>query len=87
MSRIENLIREYKTYSDLEAELKEAKEEIKKEIISALEGSDEFTCSSGKITYRPVISNRFDTTSFKQIHQDLYNSYLKPTVNMKFTCH
>ncbi len=37
-----------------------------------------------KVTYKEVISSRFDSTAFKKTHQELYNQYLKHTVTKQF---
>lgn len=37
-----------------------------------------------RITYSTVVSNRFDTTRFKQQFKELYNAYLKTTSCLKF---
>jgi predicted phage-related endonuclease len=38
-----------------------------------------------KVRYITVISNRFDTTTFKATHKDLYSEYLKPSECKRFT--
>lgn len=37
------------------------------------------------ITYKEVVSNRFDTTAFKKDHKDLYESYCKSSSTKRFT--
>ena len=50
------------------------------------EGIDEIVTDEGKVTYREVVSKRFDSTSFKKEYLKLYEEYLKLTTNMRFTC-
>ena len=47
---------------------------------------EEFMCDDGKVTYREVISNRFASTEFKKLHEDLYKAFTKKTSSMRFTC-
>lgn len=60
--------------------IKEIKEYLNENAI------DEYLCEDGKITYREVISNRFDSTSFKKDFLDIYKEYTKKTSSMRFTC-
>lgn len=36
------------------------------------------------IRFTSILSNRFDTTNFKKLHADLYNSFLKSVVSRRF---
>lgn len=38
-----------------------------------------------KVTYKEVISNRFDSTAFKRDHADMYEAYKKASTSMRFT--
>ncbi|SEM59029.1 hypothetical protein SAMN04487770_15012 [Butyrivibrio sp. ob235] len=82
------IIREYKEYQELEAQLKAQMEELKAEAIEIMgvEHIDEYTCNEGKCTYREVLSNRFQSTEFKKIHKDLYEAFTMQTSSMRFTC-
>ncbi len=82
------IIREYKEYQELEAQLKEQMDHLKAEAIEILgaEAIDEFTCDEGKVTYREVLSKRFASTEFKKLHADLYAAFTKETSSMRFTC-
>lgn len=89
MARTMNqIISEYKEYAKLEEELKAQMELLKAEAIKYLgdEGTDEYTCEEGKVTYRAVISNRFDSTSFKKLNAEVYKAFCKTTTSMRFTC-
>lgn len=88
IKEMSSIIKEYKEYQELEAQLKAQMEELKTEAIEILgaEAIDEFTCDEGKITYREVLSNRFCSTEFKKVHADLYEAFIRKTSNMRFTC-
>ena len=85
---INEIIRQIKEYQDLQDQVKAQLEALKAEAIDYLndEGVDEILTDVGKITYREVISNRFDSTAFKRVHADLYTAFTKKTSNMRFTC-
>lgn len=73
---------------DRRAKLKKEFKKLKSEI-DALEGSlksmmlteglDELDIGTYKITYKDVISNKFDLDTFKVENEDAYNAYLKPS--------
>lgn len=88
MKNINETIREIKEYQALQEQLKAEIEALKAEAIEYLNDNniDEYVSDNGKITYRQVISNRFDSTAFKKDFADIYKEYTKPTTNMRFTC-
>jgi len=85
---INEVIREIKEYMDMQDQLKQEIEALKAQAIEYMDdnGVDEVLTDAGKITYREVITNRFDSTSFKKVHSDLYAEFVKKTSNMRFTC-
>lgn len=85
---IDDVIRELKEYEDLTLQLKDEVENLRLEAIQYLQDNslDEYTSSVGKITFREVISNRFASTEFKKLMPDLYQSFLRKTSSMRFTC-
>ena len=85
---INEIIRQIKEYQDLQEQIKAELELLKAEAIEYLndEGIDEVLTDAGKITFREVISNRFDSTAFKRVHADLFAAFSKKTSNMRFTC-
>ena len=68
---------------ELEAECEATKDLIKEAM--SLEGLDEIHTGGYKVTYRNVISNRFDSTSFKKSHADLYDAFVKQTSYKRLT--
>lgn len=87
-TKMNEIIREIKEYQEIQDELKKQIEELKAEAIQYLEEHqiDEFLGADGKVTYREVISNRFDSTAFKKDFADIYAEYTRKTSNMRFTC-
>lgn len=87
-TNINEVIKEIKEYQDMQAQLKSEIEALKEQAIEYMNdlGVDEVVTDEGKVTYREVISNRFDSTTFKKQFADLYKSYCKATSNMRFTC-
>lgn len=85
---MKTIIKEYKEYQELEVQLKSQMEKLKAEAIEIMgaESIEEFICDEGKVTYREVFSNRFASTEFKKMHEDLYKLFMKQTSSMRFTC-
>ena len=88
MNNLDILIKQIKEYEELESQIKEIKEQLKNEAIEILSANqiDEYSCTIGKITYREVLSNRFASSEFKKLHNELYNSFVRTTTSMRFTC-
>lgn len=86
-TNISELIKELKEFNEMKKQLEKELDELKNQAIAYLEehGIDEMVTSEGKITYREVISNRFDSTSFKKDFGDVYEEYLRKTSSMRFT--
>ena len=87
-TNINEAIRQIKEYQDLQEQVKAEIEALKAECIEYLDehATDEYLCDEGKITYREVLSNRFQSTEFKKIHGYLYKAFTKQTASMRFTC-
>lgn len=86
---IANIIKEIKEFEAMKKALVEEMDKLKDECIEYMEaqGVDEVVTDEGKVTYREVISNRFDSTAFKKSEwAELYKMYTKQTTNMRFTC-
>lgn len=87
-TNIKDVIREIKEYQEMQDELKKQINELKEEAIEWLDENelDEILTDEGKITYREVISKRFNSTAFKKDFADIYDEYTTQTNNMRFTC-
>lgn len=69
--------------TEAQAEAESIKDELKAEMISR--NTEEMMVDVFKIRYKTVKSNRFDTTTFKSTHKELYNQYIKQTESRRFT--
>lgn len=87
-TNIKEVIKEIKEYQAMQDELKKQINELKEEAIEWLDENelDEILTDEGKITYREVISKRFNSTAFKKDFADIYDEYTTQTSNMRFTC-
>ena len=47
--------------------------------------TEELAAGAYIVRYTSVISNRFDSTTFKQLYADLYKDFTKPTSSRRFT--
>lgn len=85
---IDRIIKEIKEYQELQEQLKTEIEILKIQAIEYMNyyDVDEILTDEGKITYREVISNRFDSTAFKRVHADMYAAFVRSTSSMRFTC-
>ena len=69
--------------NELQAEADSINDLIKAELTS--EGIDEIYVGDYKVVYRPVISNRFDSTTFKKTYGELYKQFTKQTSYKRLT--
>ena len=89
MSRNE-LIAKIEALNEWEAVIEEAKAEaeairdsIKQEMLER--ETEELAAGQYIVRYTNVISNRFDTTSFKKTYGDLYKAFTKQSASRRFT--
>lgn len=67
----------------LKAEIS-AREALIKEEMENRE-TEELNLGNVIIRFTSVLSNRFDTTAFKKLHQDLYNTFIKQVYSRRFS--
>ena len=83
---IEGKITELKEYKrlaeDLDAQITALENEIKAEMEA--QNTDTLITTLFKVTWKKVISNRFDTSSFKAKYSDLYAQFTKPVESKRF---
>jgi len=84
---IDEKINEYRELSRMKAELEDAMDSIKMELIEAMSeaGEDKLEGMSGVASYKAVESSRFDSKLFKARYPELYASYCKTQVAKRFT--
>ena len=59
------------------------KDELKNEMTAR--GVDELDTGTFKMSYKEVVSNRFDSKSFQKDNEVIYKAYLKESVSKRFT--
>ena len=74
---LETLIEEAKT------EAEALRDEIKAEMLNR--NTEEMEAGQYIIRWTSVLSQRFDTTSFKKVYGDLYKEYTKQTASRRFS--
>ena len=74
-------------YDDLAAKAKAKADAIRSAIKAEMEERDteELTAGNYIIRYTRVISNRFDSTTFKRLYADLYKAFTKRVSTRRFT--
>lgn len=89
MSRNE-LVAKIEALNEWEAVIEEAKAEaeairdsIKQEMMEL--DTEELTAGKYIVRWTSVLSNRFDTTSFKKAYGDLYKAFTKQSASRRFT--
>lgn len=85
---INEIMKELAEYTALKEEMEMQIESLKDEVKTYMteNGVDEVLSDNGsKATWREVISNRFDSTSFKKDFLDIYKEYTKKTTSKRFT--
>lgn len=68
---------------EAKAEAEALKDEIKAEMLS--QDTEEMETGRFICRWTSVLSNRFDTTSFKKEHAEMYKQYIKQTSSRRFS--
>ena len=84
------LVAKIEALNEWEALMQEAKEQaeairdsIKAEMLE--KGTEELNAGKYIIRWTSVLSNRFDTTSFKKKYSELYKAFTKQTASRRFS--
>ena len=72
---------ELKAQADAEAEA--IKDELKAEMLER--NTEELDLDAYIIRFTSVLSNKFDTTSFKRVYAELYKAFTKQTASKRFS--
>lgn len=72
-----------KVMEEAKAEVESLRDQIKEEMVA--QGTEEMEVGNYIVRYTSVLSNRFDTTSFKREHNDLYQQFTKQTASRRFS--
>ena len=68
---------------DAKAEADAIRDSIKQEMLDR--DVEELTAGAYIIRWTSVLSNRFDSTSFKKVHGDLYKAFTKQVTSRRFS--
>ena len=81
------MIEQMNNYDELAAKVKAKADAIRETIKAEMirQGTEELTAGAYIVRYTNVISNRFDSTTFKRLYADLYKEYTKPVSSRRFT--
>ena len=87
INELELRIAELKEWEALIAEAEAAAETIKDQIKAEMSQQNVSELEAGRyiVRWTQVISNRFDTTNFKNVYPDMYRSFTKATTIRRFT--
>ena len=83
VSKIEALKEWEAMAAEAAAEIESLKDTIKAEMLAR--GVEELQAGKYIARYTEIISNRFDSTSFKKVMPDVYKAYTKPVTSRRFT--
>lgn len=82
-----SMIEAMNNYDDLAAKAKAKadaiREAIKEEMVR--QGTEELTAGAYIVRYTNIISNRFDSTTFKRLYGELYKDFTKPVSSRRFS--
>ena len=86
-NEIVSLIETMNNYDELAGKAKSKadaiRETLKGEMLRL--GAEELTAGTYIVRYTSVISNRFDSTTFKRLYADLYKDFTKPISSRRFS--
>lgn len=86
-SELISMIEAMNNYDELAAKVKAKadaiREALKEEMIRR--DAEELIAGVYILRYTPIISNRFDSTTFKRLYADLYKDFTKPVSSRRFS--
>lgn len=83
VAKIETLNQWEQIIADAQAEAEAIRDEIKAEMLER--ETEELVAGAYIVRWTSVLSNRFDTTSFKKVYGDLYKAFTKQTASRRFS--
>ena len=83
ISKIEALNEWENIIAEAQAEVEAIRDLIKAEMMER--NTEEMEVGAYIVRWTSILSNRFDTTSFKKAHNDLYKEFTKQTASRRFT--
>ena len=83
ISKIDEIKELESLINEAQAEADALRDSIKAEMLA--QNVEEMEAGQYIVRWNTVISNRFDTTAFKKLHAELYNSFTKQSTSRRFT--
>ena len=83
MSKIEALLDWEKIMEEAKAEAEALRDEIKQEMMAR--NTEELTVGQYIVRWTSMLTQRFDSTAFKKVMQDIYKAYTKQVASRLFT--
>ncbi len=83
LNKIEALNEWEALMEEAKAEAEALRDELKQEMLER--DTEELECGQYIIRWTSVLTQRFDTTSFKKAHIDLYKAFTKQTASKRFS--
>ena len=83
LSKIEALNEWEALMEEAKAEAEALRDSIKQEMLDR--DTEELECGQYIIRWTSILTQRFDTTSFKKAHSDLYKAFIKQSASRRFT--
>lgn len=87
INEMEKKIAALKEWEDLleeaKAQVEALKDEIKAEML--IQNTEEMTAGKYIVRWTSVLSQRFDSTTFKKEHAEMYKQYTKQTSSRRFS--
>lgn len=86
-NEIINLVETMNNYDELASKAKAKADAIRETLKSEMLRLDTEELAAGAyiLRYTNIISNRFDSTTFKRLYADLYHDFTKPISSRRFT--
>ena len=81
--KIEALQEWEKLMEEAKAEAEAIRDDIKAEML--VQDLEEMTCGQYIVRWTSVLSNRFDTTSFKKEYSEMYKKFTKKVASKRFS--
>jgi len=87
INELESKARKLQELKDFETEVKAEITTLENEIKALMQEQDteEMTAGQYIIRWTSVLTNRFDTTAFKKVMPDVYQSFTKQITSRRFT--
>lgn len=82
-AKIETLKEWEALLEEAKAQVEALKDEIKAEMLTR--NTEEMTAGKYIVRWTPVLSQRFDSTTFKKEHSEMYKQYTKQTSSRRFS--